>query len=195
MPPVATQRKPGAARRHRQSRGCAPYTARMQPHLRSRFRYLRARGQAWLARHPRALRVLELTGCLRKGPEAVARGILVGLFIGLTPTVGAQTLLMVLGCLLLRANFPSAFAVSWVSNPFTVAPLYWLFHGLGEALFEQLPLFSSDLWIVQGIGDDIVFAGMGSLVIATPVALFGYALTKRLSLSVLARRAQGRGSV
>lgn len=166
----------------------------MQPRLRSRFRYLRARGQTWLAGRPRVLRLLELTGCLRKGPEAVSRGVFVGLFIGLTPTVGAQTLLMVLGCILLRANFPSAFAVSWVSNPFTVAPLYWLFHGLGAALFEHLPLFSSDLWIVRGIGDEIVFAAMGSLVIATPLGLLGYALAKRLSLSLQARRARREGT-
>ena len=166
----------------------------MNLRLTQRFRYLRARGHAWLADHPRTLDALEFTGCLRKGPEAVARGVAVGLFVGLTPTVGGQTLLMVLGCAVTRGNFPSAFAVSWVSNPFTVAPLYWLFHGIGEALFKNLPLFASGAWFVQGIGDNIVFAALGSLVVAPPAALAGYLLSHRISAALARRRAARAGA-
>lgn len=165
----------------------------MNLRLTQRFRYLRARGHAWLQAHPRTLDALEFTGCLRKGPEDIARGVFVGLFVGLTPTLGGQTLLMVLGCALLRGNFPSAFAVSWVSNPFTIAPLYWLFHGIGEALFKNLALFRSDIWFVQGIGDDIVFAALGSLLVALPVALGGYFLSHRVSAALAARRSRSRG--
>lgn len=166
----------------------------MKPRLAQRFRYARVRGHAWLQTHPRTRDALEFTGCLRKGPEAVARGVFVGLFVGLTPTVGGQTLLMVLGCAGLRGNFPSAFAASWVSNPLTVAPLYWLFHGIGKKLFENLPLFDSGLWFVQGIGDDIVFAGLGSLLLALPAAFGGYFLSHRISAAIIARRAARAGT-
>lgn len=161
----------------------------MNLRLHQRFRYFRTRGHAWLQTHPRTLNALEFTGCLRRGPEAIARGVFVGLFVGLTPTVGGQTLLMILGCMALRGNFPSAFAVSWVSNPFTVAPLYWLFHGLGKQVFQKLPLFDSGAWYVQGIGDDIVFAGLGSLLLALPAAIGGYYLSHRVSAAIIARRA------
>ena len=161
----------------------------MNLRLPQRFRYLRARGHAWLQTHPRTLDALEFTGCLRKGPEAIARGVFIGIFVGLTPTVGGQTLLMILGCMALRGNFPSAFAVSWVSNPFTVAPLYWLFHGIGKGVFQNLSLFDSDAWFVQGIGDDIVFAGLGSLLLALPAAFGSYFLSHRISAALLARRA------
>lgn len=164
----------------------------MMLRLRQRFRYLRAAGHAWLQGHPRTRLALEATGCLRKGPEAVARGIFIGLFVGLTPTVGGQTLLMILGCVLLRGNFPSAFAVSWVSNPLTMAPLYWGFHGLGEAMFASLPFFNSDAWYLRGIGQEILFAGAGSLLIALPVALAGYATSLRISAMIRARRARPR---
>ncbi|MHA7833012.1 MAG: DUF2062 domain-containing protein [Algiphilus sp.] len=156
--------------------------------LQQRYRYLRARGHAWMLRHPRVQAVLEASGCLRGGAEAVARGVFVGLFVGLTPTVGAQTLFMISGCIIVRGNFPAAFAVSWVSNPFTMAPLYWGFHAIGQVVFGSLPFFASGAWYLDGFIDEYLFAVLGSLLIALPAAMAGYAVSHRLSAVLRARR-------
>lgn len=162
--------------------------------MQARYRAMRARGHNWLARHPRLKRAMEWSGCLSGGSEAVARGIAVGLFVGLTPTVGFQISFMIAGCILLRGNFPAAFAVSWVSNPFTMAPLYWGYHSIGELAFDSLPLFTrnTDAWYLRGFGDEILYAALGSLLIALPSAALGYALSRQLSAAFAKRRARRR---
>ncbi len=120
---------------------------------------------------------------MKSGPEAMARGVAIGLFIGLTPTVGFQTVLMIILCIALAGNFPTAFVASFVSNPLTTAPLYWGYHSLGEAVFRYMPLLTHDpdAWYLQGIGDEITFTLLGSLLIATPTAMAGYWTSHQLS--------------
>jgi uncharacterized protein len=135
-----------------------------------------ARLQHWLARHPRAASLLHQSGSLRPDPEPVARGVAVGLFIGLTPTFGVQTSLIVVGCILLRGNVCSALAASWVSNPLTIVPLYWCFHALGEACFQPLPVFAA-LTLApysRDVGEELLLTALGSLIMAFPLAVFGY---------------------
>lgn len=160
------------------------------PTLRARYRVLRRRGHNWLVGHPRLWRLLYVTGCLRGGVEAAARGVSVGLFVGLTPTVGIQTIFMIAGCVLLRGNFPAAFAVSWLSNPITMAPLYWAFHELGELLTVLLPI-SLDIipeWMFEGAGDTMTFTAIGSLLVAIPFSLGGYLATHALSRWIESQR-------
>ena len=59
-------------------------------------------------------------------PEAIALGAAVGMFIGMTPTVGIQMVLMVIVGTVIRANRLAGVAMVYVSNPFTVLPIYWL---------------------------------------------------------------------
>src|SRR6056297_551831 len=102
----------------------------------------RGRVRAWLAAHPRISKLLERGGCLHIDEFALARGIAVGFFVGFTPTVGIQTFMMLAGSLAFRANFIGAFIVSNVSNPFTMAPLYYGFNQLGEWLMLRLPILA-----------------------------------------------------
>ncbi|MGM0554067.1 MAG: DUF2062 domain-containing protein [Pseudomonadota bacterium] len=157
-----------------------------------RWRALRWRAHNWLGRHPRLHAGLHAAGSMKSGPEAMARGVAIGLFIGLTPTVGFQTVLMIILCIALAGHFPTAFVASLVSNPFTTAPLYWGFHKLGEAVFRQLPLVAHDAgaWYLQGIGDEVTFTLLGSLLIATPAGLGGYTLAHLLHRAWQARRAR-----
>ncbi|MCC5859644.1 MAG: DUF2062 domain-containing protein [Ectothiorhodospiraceae bacterium] len=155
-----------------------------------RIRAMRWRAHAWLARHPRLQHLLQDRGVIRGGSESIARGVAIGLFIGLTPTVGFQTMLILVCCLLVAGNFPTAFVASFVTNPFTVAPLFWAYHELGRAVFTVFPVLSSDpdVWYLRGVGAEIVFTLTGSLLIATPVAVIGYLLSRPLSAAILAHR-------
>lgn len=139
---------------------------------------LMARARIWLDRHPRTAAVLERTDCLRLHRRGVARGVAIGLFVALTPTVGVQTLLMLGACLLARANFPVAFGVSWISNPVTLAPLYFGYHQLGERLFS--PIVEMGLQLAgygRNAAVDAFYVAAGSLLVALPVAIAGYFLT------------------
>jgi len=160
----------------------------------------RRQTRAWRQNYPRLHWLLTAGGCLHWERERVARGVAVGLFVGLTPTVGVQTLLMLIGCLLLRGYFPAAFLVSWISNPFTMLPLYWLFNWIGEFIFGFL--LKPDLLLLPILNNamrELLLGLLGSLLIATPVAALGYTLSlriwTRLEQRLQTRRAQRRGPV
>ncbi|MBL39307.1 MAG: hypothetical protein CMP07_12945 [Xanthomonadales bacterium] len=137
----------------------------------------RGRVRAWLREHPRISGLLERGGCLNVDEYALARGIAVGLLVGFTPTVGIQTLMMLAGSLSFRANFIAAFIVSNVSNPFTMAPLYYSFNRLGSWLLQRLPVSHAP---IEGLGEEIARETLamfiGSLAIAIPASAVGYFL-------------------
>lgn len=133
------------------------------------------------------------SGCLTFYRENVARGVAVGLLVGLTPTVGAQTLLMLGGCLLVGGNFPAAFLVSWVSNPVTMAALYFMFHQVGERVFGSWlgDIIGNSDWFDEAL-INLLNTGLGSLLIAIPVAGLGYLATLGAAQVWQRRRQAGR---
>ena len=54
----------------------------------------------------------------------IALGVAIGVFIALTPTVGAQMVLTVLVATLLGANKVAGVPMAWITNPLTVVPVY-----------------------------------------------------------------------
>lgn len=143
--------------------------------------WFRQRFRQWLRQNPRTLRVLRRFRCFSADKESMSRGLAVGLFFGLTPTVGFQTPLVLFSCLLLGANFPAAFAATWINNPLTMAPLYMAFNWLGEKLIGSPVLFPDT---VEAFPLFSVFAGesaqmlVGCLPLALPAAMFGYTLAR-----------------
>jgi hypothetical protein len=109
--------------------------------------------------------------------RALAGGIAVGLFIGLTPTVGFQTPLILAAALLFRVNFPMAFLALWVSNPITTPMLYWGFNRLGAWVFGERLTWE---WLTelapyaQTLIQQSAFLWLGSLLLAGPAAFLGY---------------------
>jgi uncharacterized protein (DUF2062 family) len=140
-----------------------------------RHRQHRHRVRGWIESHPRLVRILERAGAMHIDETTLARGIAVGLFIGMTPTVGIQTAMMLVAAFAFRANFFAAFVVSNVSNPLTMAPLYYGWNQLGHWLIDRLPI---QPFSVDGIGEEIAFETvsmlLGSLVTAVPSAVLGY---------------------
>ncbi len=85
-------------------------------------------------------------------PEYTARGVAVGMFLGLTPLVGVQMplvmILWALGKLNERTNFHLILALAWVwtSNVFTIVPMYYTFYITGQIMlgrFSDLSGYSS----------------------------------------------------
>ncbi len=121
--------------------------------------------------------LVERKGVWSMHRRSLAGGIAVGLFVGLTPTVGVQTLLVLLGALLFRVNFPVAFVTLWISNPVTTPALYWGFNRLGSWAFaDHLPLASlKDLApFTQAFVQQSTLLWLGSLLLAVPAAILGY---------------------
>lgn len=73
-------------------------------------------------------------------PEYTARGVAVGMFWAMTPLVGIQMYLCFMTWLLFKplknANFSLviSFAWTWVTNVFTMLPIYYLFYATGQIM-------------------------------------------------------------
>lgn len=119
---------------------------------------------------------------LRSDPDAIGRGMALGLFIGFTPTFGIQLLLAILFAFLLRQNKIATFIGVWITNPLTAPLIYGLEYQIGRLLLGLSPLapdrFSYELSWSMGmqVGAPLL---VGSLVLGIPVAIIGYSLTVR----------------
>lgn len=61
---------------------------------------------------------------MQGSPQALARGIACGVFAGLFPFFGSQTLLALGLAIIFRGNKILAAVGPWISNPFTSVPIY-----------------------------------------------------------------------
>ncbi len=120
---------------------------------------------------------------LRTEPDAIARGMALGLFIGFSPTFGVQMLLALFFAFLFRQNKIAAFVGVWVTNPITAPVIYGLEYQVGRLLLGLPPLeiehFSCEL--IWSLGSKVgVPLLVGSLALGIPVAIIGYSITVRM---------------
>ena len=70
--------------------------------------------------------------------HSIALGTTIGMFIGMTPTVGIQMILVVVFAFLvkpiLKFNRMAALITVYISNPLTVLPIYWFDYKVGSLL-------------------------------------------------------------
>ncbi|MDH5357768.1 MAG: DUF2062 domain-containing protein [Gammaproteobacteria bacterium] len=70
--------------------------------------------------------------------RSVAGGVALGLFIGFMPVLGQMFIAAALA-IVFRVNLPLAVMGSWITNPFTVAPIYFFAYKVG-AWVLQIPV-------------------------------------------------------
>lgn len=139
------------------------------------------------------LRLLRIRG----RPEEIARGLAVGVFVGLTPFLGLHTVLSLLLASMFKANQVAAVAATWVGNPLTLPVIYLAEFKLGQAIVgseQVVALTISGSW--QGaasIGMNILLATiLGSLVLGLMVSLATYFLFRDSIYLIRLRRGLAR---
>ncbi len=131
-----------------------------------------------------------------------ARGVFVGLFVGVGIPLGGQTICMGLLRLIVPFNLLVAFAFTWVNNPISVGPMYYGFYLIGSFLLHRPPVrdFHEFYLLITPIldakhlgdacaqflalgGDILLRWAVGSFIVATPLGLTGYFLSLRIQTS------------
>ena len=87
-------------------------------------------------------------------PYFKAKGTAAGVFSGCFPFFGFQTLLGIFLAKIIRGNLALAAIGTWISNPFTYIPLYFLNYKIGSFLLHdddkniifQPSLIKEDFW-------------------------------------------------
>jgi hypothetical protein len=121
---------------------------------------------------------------LRGRPETLARGLACGVFAGLFPFFGSQTLLAVLLAFLLRGNKILALVGPWISNPFTSVPIYAFNFYVGKWLLNDHTSTELNLrsWQdIKELGIEIIWPlFVGCVVVGLVCAIVSYFLGLRL---------------
>ena len=68
----------------------------------------------------------------RSSTPSIAAGVALGVFIGLTPTVGFQMLIAALLATVFRVNRLAAVLPVWITNPLTIVPIYFFEFRVGS---------------------------------------------------------------
>jgi len=93
-----------------------------------------------MIRNKRLLEYYERFISLKGEPAAIASGLALGVFVGVTPTIPFHTGIIILLGLLLRRNITAAYLGSWlVSNPATIPLLYFSQYHLGRVILGMPP--------------------------------------------------------
>ena len=98
-------------------------------------------------------KILSLFRNQNGSPLFNAKGLAIGVFSGCFPFFGLQTLIGVLFAKLAKGNVLLAAIGTWISNPFSYIPLYYLNYKVGSIFFNtssneiiEKSLVINDLW-------------------------------------------------
>ena len=69
-------------------------------------------------------------------PHALALGLAIGVFVAITPTIGAQMVIAAAIAASFRANKILAMATVWISNPVTMVQIYYVNWRIGQHFVE-----------------------------------------------------------
>ncbi|OGT21236.1 MAG: hypothetical protein A2V90_09190 [Gammaproteobacteria bacterium RBG_16_57_12] len=110
-------------------------------------------------------------------------GVAVGLFASMIP-LPLQMILAAIGAIVFRVNLPLAIGMTWLTNPLTAPPLYYLAYKIG-AWIMRVPTqeFQFELsfdWLSQGLEIILEPFLLGSVIMGAVSALLGYWLVRWL---------------
>lgn len=148
---------------------------------------------------------------LQGDPKSLARGIAIGIFIGITPTVPLHTVLILGFCLLFRASKVAGILASIiVSNPLTFFIQYYFSWLVGTAIFpgllswqrlqEMMDVlstasgydgFKSSLSAISALGfDAITVLVVGGTLLALPFTALSYYYSLKLFTKIRDKRSK-----
>lgn len=121
---------------------------------------------------------------LRGAPDEIAKGMALGIFIGMTPTFGFQMVIALFFAWLLRENRLAAALGVWITNPVTAPFIYALEYESGRLLLgmrrAEIPVHLS-YRALRTLGWEVLLPlSTGSLIYGVLCACLAYALTLRL---------------
>ncbi len=121
---------------------------------------------------------------LKGTPDEIAKGVALGIFIGMTPTLGFQMVIAFFLAVLLRENKIAATLGVWVTNPFTAPFIYALEYESGRILLgmDRVGLPEEFTFAaLKTLGWEVLVPlGLASIVYGVGCAGIAYALTLRM---------------
>jgi uncharacterized protein len=122
---------------------------------------------------------------IRGTPHEIAMGMALGLYIGMTPLMGAHIVIAVFFAMLLKWNKLAAAIGVWVTNPVTALPIYGINYMVGASVTGVTgplrlggePEFSSIVDIFIKAPEIFWTLLVGGMITGIPLAILGYYFT------------------
>jgi uncharacterized protein (DUF2062 family) len=106
----------------------------------------------------------------------VSTSVSIGLFVGYMPFPG-HMILAALFAMILRANLPISVAMVWVSNPFTMAPMFYFAYKVGTLMLhippEKFHFEVTFRWLFHELAHIALPLLVGTCICGTLLALIG----------------------
>lgn len=113
--------------------------------------------------------------------RSASGGVAVGLFMAFLP-LPLQTIPAAIAAIWLRVNLPIAVALVWITNPLTMAPVFYFTYKLGSWLLGRTPhavsFEMSFSWFKASLGFIWQPFLLGSLIVSSVAAALGYFLLR-----------------
>jgi uncharacterized protein (DUF2062 family) len=121
---------------------------------------------------------------IRGAPREVALGFALGVFVGMTPTVGVQTPIAIFLAALFKWSKLAAAIGVWISNPVTVPIIYGVTYVIGAKLLNLEPVINMPLsptWstlqaMLQKAPQAFGAMTVGGGILGIPLAIISYYL-------------------
>ncbi|MBI5047496.1 MAG: DUF2062 domain-containing protein [Deltaproteobacteria bacterium] len=116
-------------------------------------------------------------------PYKIARGVAIGVFMGIFPTPFIGPLLAILGAYILKANKAASVLGSLIMNPLTT-PLFWMLSAaVGAAIMQsdrEIVMQSiKNHQLLNGVSWAILVYMVGNIIVSTVFTVASYFITKR----------------
>ncbi len=122
---------------------------------------------------------------IRSNPQEIARGLAIGVFVGITPFIGFHMLLAVALAVLLKGNKFMALLGTWVGNPLTFSFIFFLDYKVGRWILGGGPKILKlssvrPLDILHLSWKILLPMSVGSLLLGLAAAVLAYFLSNPL---------------
>ena len=122
---------------------------------------------------------------IRAHPKDIARGMAMGILLGMTPTFGFQMVLAVFLAALLKENKVASVLGVWITNPVSAPFVYAINYKIGLFILgrsTEMPKSFELQELIRASMDIFIPLWVGGLAAGVVVALIGYFITLQLVL-------------
>lgn len=130
---------------------------------------------------------------LQGDPTYIAKGIAIGVFVGITPTIPLHTGIAIILAFIFKASKPAAVIGVWSGNPVTIPFLYFGSYKIGMFLTGSTATLDNNYWTIQellqlGIETTIAMI-LGGAILGIIPAIVAYFITRNIFTAIRARKA------
>ncbi|MBW2180328.1 MAG: DUF2062 domain-containing protein [Deltaproteobacteria bacterium] len=132
---------------------------------------------------------------LQGDPTYIAKGIAIGVFVGITPTIPLHTGIAIFLAFIFKASKPAAVIGVWSGNPVTIPFLYFGSYKIGMFLFGNTATLDISYLTIQEellqLGFETTIAMiLGGMILGILPAIAAYFITRNFFSAIRERKAR-----